>query len=185
MLITTSTAQKYWLYGNSAATQLILIPRSLVVATATLSAVEGSGPAWARIADARSGSLWNGSPTFGAATTLRTTTDRLAVQVFAADTTKAAAVATVFRYPALPASETIENGAHLPIEEILWAAHTEDGTIRAVHSVVQFDGAAPLGRGEAEELLGGDGLRLAAFTPTEFVRDGLRVDPATGRVQAG
>ncbi|MDQ4215839.1 hypothetical protein [Microbacterium capsulatum] len=198
MDIVVNTVNKYWLGLQRASTQLISIPRSRVLGEAALTAVWGS-PAWVRIADAR-GSAWLTEAPFGGQTVLRATTDLVVLQVWADQDVKAAAVGTLFlsspylaqidgREVLTQASAAHAVGLH-PVEETTWVGYAPDGEVSGAHSVVRYDGAAPLGDEEIRRLLTAtsDAPEETEFTPVDttglLATRRIRIDTRTRRLLA-
>jgi len=199
---------KHWTGPNTASTQLIQIPRSRVLAQACLSAVDlrDGGRAWARIVDAHSAALY--TPNFAWNTTLRATTDLIALQVFTEGEAIAAAVGTVFLEPALRLTldpSAIDKTAHIagafaggssgfgllePVEEFHWAQYGADGTVYGTHTATRYEGAEAIDLGELESQLQtvevpgvGESLELLRFELDDLVTGRtLRVDPKTKRI---
>ena len=201
---------KYWTGANSASTQLIQIPRSRVQAQACLSAVDvrDGGRAWARIVDVHSAAFNVGPANFAWNTSLRATTDLIAVQVFTTGEAIAAAVGTVFVDPGLTQTldpSVIERAAHIggafrgdssgfglleAVEEFHWVQYGADGTVYGTHTASRYEGAEAIdlraieSQLQAVEVPGvGESLQLLRFELDDLVIGRtLRVDPKTKRI---
>ena len=147
MNIVVRSVQKYWTGGNTAATLLIRIPRSHVVGQASLTGVQNGGQeeVYARIVDARDPLFWSGPSSLGNGARIDTTTDLLALQVFAPGSAKA--VGTCMLVQTLSFGGTIvrdlDAGLTGALTHMAWVVPGDDGA-QAVHQVVTYEGADPV-----------------------------------------